>query len=78
MLILLRYKMPFVRHLFLKVAKMFPGHIITSAIHARNKQKQKEIAFFFDRMPDSFIVFWMYNNKSDSENGRALQRIPFF
>ena len=60
MLILLQYKMAFVGHLFLKVAKMFPARIITSAIHARNKQKQKEIAFFFDRMPDSFIVFfWM-------------------
>ena len=78
MLILLQYKMAFVGHLFLKVAKMFPGRIITSAIHARNKQKQKEIAFFFDRMPDSFIVFFGCNNKSDSENGRALHRIPFF
>ena len=77
MLILLRYKMAFVGHLFLKVAKMFPARIITRAIHARNKQKQREIAFFFDRMPDSFIVFGC-NNKSDSENGRALHGILFF
>ena len=36
-----------------------------------------EIAFSFNRMPDSCIVFGC-NNKSDPENGIALHRIPFF
>ena len=40
------------------------------------KQAQRERVFFFYRMPDSCIVFGD-NNKSDSENGRALH-IPFF
>ena len=35
-----------------------------------------EIAFFFYRMPDSCIVFGC-NDKSDSENGKALHRKPF-
>ena len=43
----------------------------------QNKHKQREIAFFFYRMPDFCIVF-QCNNKSDSENGRTLPRIPFF
>ena len=43
--------------------------IIAVFIHARNKQKQSEI--IFSDLPDSFIVF-RCNNKSDSENGRAL------
>ena len=46
-------------------------------IHARNKHKQGKLAFFSDRIPDSCIVFGC-NNKSDSENGRVLHRIPFF
>ena len=71
MLILLRHKMAFVGHFFLKVAKIFPARIITNAIHVRNKQKQREIAFFFDRMPDLCIVFGC-NNKI------VLHRIPFF
>ena len=39
-------------------------------------QTEREIVFFCYRMPDSCIVFGC-NNKSDSENGRALHRIPF-
>ena len=46
-------------------------------IHARNKRKHREIALFFHTMPNSCIVFG-WHNKSDSENGRALPRIPFF
>ena len=46
-------------------------------IHMGNKHKQRKIAFFFHRMPDLYIVFEC-NNKNDSENGTALDRIPFF
>ena len=46
-------------------------------IHMGNKHKQRKIAFFFHRMPELCIVFG-YNNKSNSENGTALHRIPFF
>ena len=56
-------------------------YFVTSSqclIHKRNKHKQREIAFFFNRISEySFIVF-PCNNKSDSENGRALHRIPSF
>ena len=50
---------------------------VISAFHSRTKQAQteREIALFFHRMPDSCIVFGC-NNKSDSENGRAMQ-YPF-
>ena len=45
------------------------------SIHARNKHKKR--AFFLHIIPNSRIVFGC-NNKSDSENGRALHKIPFF
>ena len=54
-------------------------YFVTSSqcfIHARNKHKLREIAFFFYRMPDSSIVFG-FNNKSVSESCRALHRIRF-
>ena len=54
-------------------------YFVTSSqgfIHAQNKHKQRQIAFFY-RMPDLCITFGG-NNKSDPENGRALHRIPFF
>ena len=46
-------------------------------IHVRNKHKQRELTFYSFRIHDSCIVFGC-NNKSDSENGRVLQRIQFF
>ena len=46
-------------------------------LHSRDKHKQREIAFFFYRMPDSCIVFEC-NIKSDPENDIALNRISFF
>lgn len=48
-------------------------------IGARNKHKQREIAFLFKRMLDSWIVFGC-NKKSDPENGIyiVLYRIPFY
>ena len=46
-------------------------------IRAQDKNKQREIALFFYRMPDSCIGFEC-NIKSDSENGIAFNRIPFF
>ena len=59
--------------------RMHLVYFVTSSqgfIRARNKHKQREIAFFF-YLPDSCIVF-RCNNRSDPENGRALHRIPFF
>ena len=50
--------------------------VVLGSIQVRNKHKQ-EYRFFFYRMPYSCIVFGC-NNKSDSENGRVLHRIPFF
>ena len=54
-------------------------YFVTSSqgfIHAQNKHKQRETAFFYS-MPDLCISFGC-NNKSDPENYRALHRIPFF
>ena len=54
-------------------------YFVTSSqcsIHARTSTKT-EIAFFLHIIPNSRIVFGC-NNKSDSENGRALHKIPFF
>ena len=52
---------------------------VISVFHSRAKQAQTEgeSSLSFYKMPYSFIVFGC-NNKRDSENGRALQRIPFF
>ena len=57
---------------------MFPVRIITSAIHARNKQKQKEIAFFFDRMPHSFIVFLDVTTKVTQKMAELCTGYLFF
>ena len=49
---------------------------VTSVLHSLETSTKRERVFFFYRMPDSCIVFGD-NNKSDSENGRALH-ITFF
>ena len=50
-------------------------YFVMSSQGFNHDQEQK--ASFFHRTPDSFIVFGC-NNKSESENGRALHKIPLF
>jgi len=54
---------------------MGPVYFVRSSqgfIHMRNKQ-----AFIFNTMPQFHVLFFRIKNKSDSENDRALHRIPF-